>query len=190
MKMKNMRAFSNAVLAVAPQATDDPVTLPLTGDAVVRAFIEAAIIAFVLITILLFFLTRSLKDSIYVLLPLIFSAVLVKALMSLFGASFNFANIIVLPLLLGIGVDSGIHLIHRFRTTGEEAIEGSTSRGIFFSALTTIASFGTLCISTHRGMASLGVLLTFGTLVVMLSTLMILPAIVKEPKRAELRKVA
>lgn len=188
MSIEAMREFSEAVLKIAPQATDDPVTLPLSGDAVVRSFLVAAFIAFFLIVGLVIFMTRSIKDSFLVLVPIFYSSVLLKAIMLMLGMSFNFPNIVVLPLLLGIGVDSGVHIIHRFRSGG--ALSGSTQRAVFFSALTTICSFGTLSISTHRGTASMGLLLTIGTIVVMLATLIILPALLKRPEVQQARKAA
>lgn len=183
MDVHAMRDFSEEVLSVVPHATDDPVTLPYSGDAVVDAFLKASLIAFSLIFVLLFLITRSFRDSLIVLCPLFVAGLVLKALMSLFGLPFNFANIIVLPLLLGIGVDSGVHLLHRLRMdSSAQGIVGSTSRSVFFSALTTICSFGTLSLSTHRGTASMGILLTLGTLVVMLSTLVVVPAIVGAKK--------
>lgn len=188
MSIEAMRKFSEAVLKIAPNATDDPVTLPLSGDAVVRSFLVAAFIAFFSIVGLVLFMTRSIKDSFLVLVPIFYSAILLKAIMLLLGMSFNFPNIIVLPLLLGIGVDSGVHIIHRFRSGGN--LSGSTQRAVFFSALTTICSFGTLSISTHRGTASMGLLLTIGTIVVMLATLIILPALLRKPEVQQARKAA
>lgn len=178
-----MRDFASEIISITPKATDDPVTLPASGDAVVEAFWQASLTAFVLIFFLLLIIFRSLRSALVVLLPLIFSALVVKSAMTIFGLSFNFANIIVLPLLLGIGVDSGIHLLHRLRLSiTEKSLLGNTARGVFFSAFTTIASFGTLSISDHRGTASMGLLLTVGTLVVMLSTLSLIPALVRKQK--------
>lgn len=179
MDIEAMRSFAKAVSEVSPEATDDPVTLPLTGDAVVDAFLQAAAIATFLVFFILLVLTRSLRDSILVLIPLVFAGVLVKALVTLMGIQFNFANIIVLPLLLGIGVDSGIHILHRFRSNSAGSFENSTQRAVFWSAFTTIASFGTLGLSPHIGTQSMGILLAVGTLVVMLSTLVVLPVLLR-----------
>jgi hopanoid biosynthesis associated RND transporter like protein HpnN len=178
-----MREFASEILSITPKATDDPVTLPASGDAVVQAFWQASLTAFVLIFMLIFIIFRDLRAAFMVLFPLAFSGLIIKSAMTFLGLSFNFANIIVLPLLLGIGVDSGIHLLHRLRSSApQEALLGNTARGVFFSALTTIASFGTLSISDHRGTASMGLLLTIGTLVVMLSTLSLIPALVRKQK--------
>jgi predicted RND superfamily exporter protein len=103
------------------------------------------------------------------------------------GIAFNFANVIVLPLLLGIGVDSGIHLVHRHRVvleSGEpalpperELLETSTPQAVFFSAVTTMASFGSLAFSDHLGLASLGKLLLIGVAYTTVCNLVVLPAL-------------
>lgn len=180
MDLKEMRAFGEAILAVNPNATDDPITLAFSGDAVVEAFIQATATALVVIFFLLLLLTRSLRQSSIIVIPLIVASALTMAAANLIGMDFNFANIIVIPLLLGIGVDSGVHLMHRFSNSEPgEALSGSTSQAVFFSALTTIGSFGSLSFSFHRGTASMGVLLTFGTLIIMLTTLILIPSLVR-----------
>ena len=102
--------------------------------------------------------------------------------MVLLGLSFNFANVIVIPLLLGVGVDSGIHLVHRARSGGlpdGNLLRSSTARAVVLSALTTIASFGTLGFSSHRGLASLGQLLTLGLAMILVCNLVVLPSLVR-----------
>lgn len=191
MKLSEMKKFSDEVRSIAPQATDDPVTLPLAGEAVVGAFLKASVIASILIFVFAFLMTFSIRDSFLVFVPLVFSAIVLKALMVVLKIDFNFANIIVLPLLLGIGIDSGLHLIHRFRTKDpDEAVSGSTQRAVFVSALTTVMSFGTLAFSPHQGTASMGVLLTIGTLVIMLSTLSLLPALISGTIKEKLKQAA
>jgi hypothetical protein len=94
----------------------------------------------------------------------------------------NFANIIALPLLVGVGVDSGIHMVHRMRTEPPrdgQPLHTSTSRAVLASGLTTIASFGNLAFSAHLGMASMGQLLTIGMGVTLLATLVLLPALMR-----------
>ena len=111
--------------------------------------------------------------------PLLLAGAMTGAVSVLAGLSVNFADVIVVPLLLGIGVDSGIHLVHRHR--GERAVQGllvtSTPRAILWSALTTIASFGSLGFATHLGMASLGQLLCLGVVVTLAANLLFLPAL-------------
>jgi hypothetical protein len=93
---------------------------------------------------------------------------------------FNYANIIALPLLVGIGVDNGIHVVHRMRTeTTERLFDTSTMRAVLASGLTTVASFGNLAFSAHVGTASMGVLLALGLAASMAATLIVLPAWLK-----------
>ena len=102
---------------------------------------------------------------------------------------FNFADVIVLPLLLGIGVDSGIHLVHRARVgdvRDNKLLGTSTARAVGFSALTTIASFGSLAFATHMGLATLGRLLTLGVGATLLCNLIVLPALIPLRPRPKL----
>ena len=131
--------------------------------------------------------TAGLDDMALVLVPLGLALLLTAGTAAVVGISFNFANIIVLPLLLGIGVDSGIHLVHRHRVTVDtvghaeaperELLETSTAQAVFFSALTTMASFGTLALASHVGFATLGALLLIGVFFVLLANLVVLPAL-------------
>jgi predicted RND superfamily exporter protein len=90
---------------------------------------------------------------------------------------FNYANIIALPLLVGIGVDNGIHVVHRLRSESVERLfDTSTMRAVLASGLTTVASFGNLAFSAHRGTSSMGILLALGLAASMAATLIVLPA--------------
>ena len=173
------RRFVEAVQRIAPNATGTPVTILAAGDAVVTAFREAALFAMSAIALLLAVVTRSLRDTVLVFAPLLAAAVLTLAAAASLGLSFNFANVIVLPLLFGLGVANGIHLVFREREAprGEEALRTSTPRAVLFSALTTIGSFGSIALSSHPGTASMGILLTIAITLTLLCTLMVLPAL-------------
>jgi predicted RND superfamily exporter protein len=96
---------------------------------------------------------------------------------------FNFANVIALPLILGVGVDNGIHMVHRMRTAppnNGRLLQTSTARAVLFSSLTTICSFGNLALSPHRGMASMGQVLSIGIALTLLCTLVVLPTLIKK----------
>ena len=175
-----MERFVAAVTAVAPTATDTPVIVLAAADAIIDAIEQAALTAFVLISILLLALLRSLRDSLLVFFPLTLAGLLTVATAVLLDLPFNFANVIVLPLLMGLGVASGIHLVMRAREeeeTGVGLLGTSTPRAVVFSALTTIGSFGSLAISTHRGTASMGELLTIAIGYTLVCTLVALPAL-------------
>ena len=170
--------FVDAVQAVAPDATGPPIIITEAGRAVVDAFVQAAGTAVLLITLLLLAILRSFRDALLVLAPLLLAALLTVAVTVVLDRPFNFANVIVLPLLFGLGVAGGIHMVMRHR--GEVAagiMHTSTSRAVVFSALTTIGSFGTLATSGHPGTASMGALLTVAIGLSMLTSLIVLPAL-------------
>jgi hopanoid biosynthesis associated RND transporter like protein HpnN len=174
-----LRRFVAAVKEVAPDATGGPVVILGAGDAVSGAMRRAVLTAFAAICILLLVVLRGVIDAALVLAPLVLAALLTVASAVALGLEFNFANIIVLPLLLSLGVASGIHLVMRARSeaAGVKLTETSTPRAVVFSAFTTIGSFGTLALSVHRGTASMGALLTIAIFFTLLCTLVVLPAL-------------
>lgn len=171
--------FVDQVRSVAPHATGGPVLIVESGRAIIDAFIVATGIATVIIFLFLMLLLRSAVDTLLVLIPLALAALMTLATAALFDLPFNFANVIVLPLLIGLGVDSGVHMVLRERTieTGRTLMQTSTPRAIFLSALTTVCSFGSLAISSHRGTASMGELLTLSLFYSLVTTLVVLPAL-------------
>jgi hypothetical protein len=121
------------------------------------------------------------NDTVLVLFPLGLAAVLTVAAAVVFDIPFNFADVIVLPLLLGIGVDYGIHLVHRARVSGtrdQNLLATSTARAVVYSSLTTVASFGTMGLAAHLGLATLGQLLTLGVAITLACNLVVLPALI------------
>jgi hypothetical protein len=174
--------FVGEVRSVAPNATGLPVVYEEAAATVTKAFVLALAYAFGIVTILLLLFLRSARDASLVLVPIVFAAVVTAGTSVVLGLPLNFANIIALPLLVGVGVDSGIHMVHRMRTeppADGNPLHTSTSRAVFLSALTTIASFGNLAFSTHLGMASMGQLLTLGMVVSLLAVLGLLPALMR-----------
>jgi hopanoid biosynthesis associated RND transporter like protein HpnN len=176
----SLERFVFAVRGVAANATDDPVTMLESGNVVVRAFQKAFATALVIIAGLLFALLRRPRDVAMVLGPLLLAGLLTVGVMVLLGLQFNYANVITLPLLLGIGVDNGIHMVHRARAAppdGGSLLATSTTRAIVVSALTTICGFGSLAWSSHPGTASMGQVLSIGLGLTLLCTLVLLPTL-------------
>lgn len=174
--------FVDAVRAVVPTATGLPVVHHEASKTVVRSFQLAFTYALSMVVLLLLLFLRRLGDVMLVMLPILFAAGVTAGATVWLGIPFNFANIIALPLLVGVGVDNGIHMVHRMRTeppADGEPLKTSTSRAVLASGLTTVASFGNLAFSAHVGMASMGKLLTLGMVVTLLSTLLLLPAMLK-----------
>lgn len=174
-----LRRFVAAVRTIAPNATGSPVIIVEAGRAVIRAFAEAAAISIVAIALLVGVILRRPRDILLVFAPLSLAALLTVAVSVLTGLAFNFANVIVLPLLFGLGVASAIHLVLRERAaSGLDGLFGtSTPRAVVFSALTTIGSFASIALSSHPGTASMGVLLAIAITLTLLCTLIVLPAL-------------
>jgi len=174
--------FAHDVQAEIPNATGLPMNMIAFADATRSSFKEALVSAIVLITVFLIFLWRRISPVLLTLAPLLLSNVLTIGVMSSLGIAFNFVNVVVVPLLLGIGVDSGIHLVHRAEALarmpgGGELLSSTTARAVFYSALTTTVSFGTLALSSHQGVSSLGVVLAIGMTLTVISNLVVLPAL-------------
>jgi len=184
--------FVDSVQAMAPDATGAAVSLVGWGRVTIDALRHAMIGAFLLGALFLLVLWRNPWDTLLAFFPLALAALFICALLVLFGQPFNFANVIVLPMLLGMGVDSGVHLVHQHRTNPEEVdvLATSTARAVFFSAVTTIASFASLGFASHRGMAALGQLLTLGVFVTLVCYVVVLPAVLEWDDRRRARAQA
>jgi hypothetical protein len=188
--LANLRAFILDAQRIDPNVTDLPVTYLESMNEVIKAFQQAFGIALIATTLILLLVLRNLKDTLLVLLPLLLASLLTAAMTVVLGIPFNFANIIALPLLFGLGVDSGIHMAHRLHDierTHANLLESSEAKGVFYGALTTIFSFSSLALTPHQGTASMGLLLAIGLLLTLLAALVILPAFsgLKAPKGAD-----
>lgn len=175
-----LEQFVASVHAVEPRAIGHSVLILESANVIMRSLAQALAGAGVAIALVLILLWRRLVDAALVLVPLVLAAVLTTAGAVLLDIPLNFADVIVIPLILGIGVDSGIHLVQRHRLRqGQDAnlLQTSTARAVLFSALTTVASFGTLGFSSHPGIASLGQLLTLGIMLTLACNLIVLPAL-------------
>ncbi len=180
-----MGRFVRAVQSVAPTATGAPVEILEGGGAVVEASLLATAIAVAAGALLLLLALGNLRDTVLVLLPLVLTAVLTGASSALLGLSLNLANLVALPLLLGLGKAFGIYLIMRRREglDTNALCNSSTPRAVLYSALTTMASFGTLAFADHQGMSSMGLLLSLTLGFALFSSLVVLPSLMDEMDR-------
>lgn len=178
------RRFVAAVHGVVPNATGLPVVYQEASATIVRAFALALLYAFVMVSAIIFVVLRDAKDVLLVIVPLSLASIVTVGITVAIDMPLNYANIIALPLLVGLGVDNGIHVVHRMRTdTAQELFDTSTMRAVLASGLTTFASFGNLAFSAHVGTASMGILLAIGLAVSMAATLVMLPAWLKTRAR-------
>jgi len=181
-QIETLAEFVAAVRSVAPEAIGPPLVIYETGKIITAAFATAATLAVTAIAILLWITQRRLGDVARALLPLGLAAVWTLGLCALTGFPINFANIIGLPILLGIGVTFPIYFLSAWRS-GEPALLASPmARGMLFSALTTAAAFGSLALSKHPGTSDLGILLTMALGLTLVATLVFLPALLGPPR--------
>lgn len=179
--------FVESIREVWPEITGLPVNLVESARVTWQSLRMALVWATLAISLLLLARWRSVWSAATVLFPLLLAVLLTQVTTVVFDISFNYANVIVLPLLLGIGVDSGIHLVERAAQVKGDAsalLDSTTARAVLFSAITTVASFGTLTLSAHRGVASLGMLLVVGMIWTLAANLILLPAILAMRSRA------
>jgi uncharacterized protein len=172
-----LKQFVAAVRSVAPAVTGTPVTIQEAGRLISSAFLEAGIMAVVSITILLGIVLRRLRDVALVIGPLLLAAALTLAIMIVIGKPLNYANIIALPLLFGIGVAFNIYFVMNWRAGITNHLQSSTARAVVFSALTTIAAFGSLAVSPDPSTAEMGWLLIISLGCALLCALFVLPAL-------------
>ncbi|MEM6487735.1 MAG: MMPL family transporter, partial [Pseudomonadota bacterium] len=162
-------AFVDAVAAAVPEAGGAPAQVSGAARAVGGAMLQATLLALAATAAAAAVALRSAPQVLAIVLPLLLAGAVTMAASALLDIPFNYANVIVLPLMIGIGVDTGIHLATRARAIGRQArsadgtgtrvFDTSTPRAALASALTTIGAFGTLALSDHRGTASMGVML-------------------------------
>lgn len=178
-----MRKFARAVLAVEPTAIEGPISILEAGDTIVRAFIEAGAWALLSIGLLLWIVLRRFSDVLMTLIPLLIAGVVTLEACVLVGLPLNFANIISLPLLLGVGVAFKIYYIMAWRAGQTNLLQTSLTHAVIFSALTTATAFGSLWFSSHPGTSSMGKLLALSLLCTLAAAVLFQPLLMGKPRK-------
>ena len=179
---ETLRQFARAVRAVEPDATGGPISILESGDTIVKAFFEAGGWALISIAILLWIVLRRFGDVLLTIIPLLLAGVVTLELCVVFGMALNFANIIALPLLLGIGVAFKIYYIMAWRAGQTGLLQSSLTRAVFYSALTTATAFGSLWLSSHPGTSSMGKLLALSLLTTLAAAVLFQPVLMGKPR--------
>jgi uncharacterized protein len=169
--------FVDGVSAVAPDAGGSAVTIEATSATIVGSFRSAAISALIAIAVILFVALRRPLDVSLVLAPLLLSSLMTVVVIVLLQLLLNYANIIALPLLLGVGVSFNISFVMNWRAGQTTVLGSATARAILFSALTTGTAFGSLALSRHPGTASMGTLLLISLSCTLVASLVFIPAL-------------
>ncbi len=178
-----LHRFVAQVHEVAPDAAGSAVAITASADTIVEAFRSAAIWALLAITVILVVALRRAKDVSLVLAPLLLSSMLTVLAAVLLPLPLNFANIIALPLLLGVGVSFNIYFVMNWRAGRTHPLGSATARAVLFSALTTSTAFGSLALSRHPGTASMGALLLLSLGCTLLTTMLFVPALLAQARR-------
>jgi hopanoid biosynthesis associated RND transporter like protein HpnN len=180
-----LQKFARAVQAVAPEATEGPISILEARREVVVAFIEAGACALLSIGVLLWLTLRRFGDVLLTLVPLLLAGVVTLEICVLIDLPLNFANIIALPLLLGVGVAFKIYYIMAWREGQTNLLQSVLTRAVTFSACTTATAFGSLWFSSHPGTSSMGKLLAISLLTTMAAAALFQPVLMGKPREIE-----
>jgi hopanoid biosynthesis associated RND transporter like protein HpnN len=178
-----MQRFAAAVLKVAPEATGTPILIQESAKTIVRAFFQAAAFALISIALILFLALRRVSDVMVTLVPLLLAGVVTLELTVLLGLPLNFANIIALPLLLGVGVAFKIYYVLAWREGETSLLASSLTRAVLFSALTTATAFASLWLSHHPGTSSMGKLLSLSLVTTLVAAVLFQPILMGPPRQ-------
>jgi uncharacterized protein len=180
-----LRAFARAVLAAYPTATGGPISILQSGETIVRAFLQAGAYSLISIALLLWIVLRRFGDVLLTLVPLLLAGLLSLEICVVIGMPLNFANIIALPLLLGVGVAFKIYYITAWRAGQTNLLQSSLTRAVLWSALTTATAFGSLWLSNHPGTSSMGKLLALSLMTTLCAAVLFQPALMGRPRTIE-----
>jgi hypothetical protein len=172
--------FCQRIRTVDPEATGKPFGTVEGLKAMKDGLVRAGLYAFAVISVVLLIDFRRPRKALLALAPLVLGVLFSVGILALCGVPLNPANMIAFPLILGVGVDNGVHILHDYllrRAEGRSSISYAIGRGVLVKALTTMIGFGTLMMSTERGLAGLGLILTLGVGCSMLTALFFLPAV-------------
>ncbi len=178
-----LRAFATAVLRAEPSATGPAISYYESGRTVTAAFVEAGILALAAIAILLFIALRRVTDVLLTLIPLLLAGAVTLEICVLDGFALNFANIIALPLLLGVGVAFKIYYIMAWRAGKTGLLQSTLTRAVIFSAMTNAVAFGSMWASSYPGMSSMGKMMALALLCTMAAAVLFQPVLMGRPRQ-------
>ncbi len=177
-----LERFTAAVRTIAPNATGLPVATQEAARTVSGAFLQAGVLALVMVSLLLFAVLRNIREVAFTLAPVVLSGFLTLGSCVVIGQPLNFANIIAFPLLFGVGVAFHIYFVMAWRRGARDLLQTSLARAVLFSALATGSAFGALWFSSHPGTASMGLILMISLVWTLICALIFEPALLGPPK--------
>ena len=178
-----LRKFASAVLRAEPSAVGAAISYYESARTVTSAFIEAGILALVAITILLTIALRRLTDVVLTLVPLLLAGAVTLEFAVLWGLPLNFANIVALPLLLGVGVAFKIYYIMAWRAGKTRLLQSTLTRAVVFSAMTNAVAFGSMWASRYPGMSSMGKMMALALMCTKAAAVLFQPVLMGRPRQ-------
>lgn len=178
---RNLKRFHEQTSQIDEHITGLPVLMLIFIDIMKEKGLMSIFLGTIVIIILLMLDFRSLKYTLMALVPLAIGSIWMLGLMYLFGMKLNINNYMALPIIIGIGIDDGVHMLHRYMIEGKNSIDKVTKftgKAILLTSLTTMISFGSIGIATHRGLASMGIVLVLGVGSCFISSAFLLPAMI------------
>ena len=173
-----MKAFIDDLQAIDSDVTGAPITHYESLNDMERSFLQMSIYALLAIAVIVFLDFRTLQGVLLSIVPTVFGLAWLVEIMGLLDISFNLANFFALPILIGLSVDGSVHMLHRYYEGGKDRLRfGATRRAVIVTALTTTIGFGALIMARHRGLQSLGAVMTIGSVTCLIATVIILPAL-------------
>jgi len=184
--------FIDDLTSVDPNATGVIMQVYRSGDLIFSSYQRAGVYALIAVFVLVLIDFRNVIDALLSLVPVVVGFTVTFAVMWLVGMPINAANIIVLPLMFGIGVDAGVHIIHRYRMdpTRPLGMTAGTGKGITITTLATIIGFGSMMLARHRGIASLGFVMSVGVGLTLLACWIVMPACLEVLQRHREKRAA
>ena len=180
-----LRKFAIAVLRAEPSAAGAAISYYESSRTVTRAFIEAGILALAAIAILLYIALRRTTDVLLTLIPLLLAGAVTLEISVLWGLPLNFANIVALPLLLGVGVAFKIYYIMAWRAGKTGLLQSTLTRAVIFSAMTNAVAFGSMWVSSYPGMSSMGKMMALALLCTMAAAVLFQPVLMGQPRQIQ-----
>ena len=175
-----MEKFLKELRKIDPKVTGNAVHTYESSRLMQEGYIKGGLYALIAIIIYLSATIKTFRGTLLILLPVVVGGIWTVGLMELIGVKLNLANLVILPLILGIGVVNGIHITHRYREQSDKTVcvlSQSTGQAVVLSSLTTMIGFGSLMVADHQGVFSLGLLLTLGIGACLIASITILPAL-------------
>jgi uncharacterized protein len=183
-----LHRFADAVKKAEPKAIGGPISILHSAQVIIKAFLQAAALAVISITLLLWITLGRFGDVMRTMIPLLVSAIVTLELCVVFNMPLNFANIIALPLMLGIGVAFKVYFVMAWRAGQASLLPSSLTHAVLFSAATTATAFGSLWLSHHPGTASMGRLLALALSCTLVGAVVFQPILMGRPREARAPK--